>query len=297
MAAQNAADDTVNASFEPEVVDEETFVAVLTDAREALERRGVDALVIGGIASAAQGRERWTHDIDLLVRPEDADQALQALAEAGFDTQETYPDWLYKAYKHKTLVDLIFCASDEVFLDEDMLARARECTYGDLTLRVMGPEDLLVVKALGFKEHTPRHWFDALGLLAECEFDWTYLLRRAIGRDHRVLSLLVFAQGEGLPVPDAVVRRLIDRVYAPHEPDEYVVGRLQEILAHDPRTHELGIDATVSDDTVVLSGTVISDERRESVLEVAREALHGLPVRDQLTVTGLGPPEDMEEVS
>lgn len=199
--------------FEPVEVAEEVFLDVLSEAVAVLEQHGVPTLVVGGIASATLGRDRWTHDIDLFVRTEDARRGLAALAEAGFRTQETYPDWLFKGIKHGVLVDLIFCASEEVFLDEEMLTRALTRSFHGRRLRVVPPEDLLVIKVLAYKERTPRHWFDALGLVAARDLDWPYLLRRAAGRERRVLSLLVYAQADGLPVPDAVIRALIDRIY------------------------------------------------------------------------------------
>jgi hypothetical protein len=288
---------TENDAFEPSEVDEETFLRVLAEARDALAGAGIDAVVMGGIASSALGRDRWTHDIDFFVRPEDKDRALAALTDAGFKTQETYPDWLYKGFKDETLVDVIFCASGEVFLDDEMVARAPVRSFGGLELRVLAPEDLLIIKAVVFKERTPRHWFDALALIEECELDWGYVLRRSAGREHRVLSLLVFAEGEGLPVPEAVARQLVDRVYAPAAHDEYVVGRLQDALAQDPRTQELGVDATVDGDVVVLSGSVGSAEQRAAVLTVAREMLHGRALREELEVIDLHDPEPAEELS
>jgi Nucleotidyl transferase of unknown function (DUF2204) len=133
------------------------------------------------------------------------------------------PDWLYKAFKDDVLVDLIF-RSKGIILDDEMMARAPVRLVGGLALKVLSPEDLLIVKVLVFTEHTPRHWFDAIGLLEHGETDWDYLLRRAIGNEHRVLSLLIFAEDEGLPIPKAVIRQLIDRLYASTAHDGYVAS-------------------------------------------------------------------------
>ena len=46
------------------------FAEVLTEAVQTVEQAGLPFLVLGGLASALVGRPRWTHDIDLLVRPE-----------------------------------------------------------------------------------------------------------------------------------------------------------------------------------------------------------------------------------
>ena len=57
-------------------------VSTLADA-------GVEGVLIGGIAVAALGRPRWTHDIDIMVRPEHALRALEALGGAGMETEQT----------------------------------------------------------------------------------------------------------------------------------------------------------------------------------------------------------------
>lgn len=185
---------------------------VLDEALDALQVGGIECLVMGGIASAALGRNRWTHDIDLFVRREEAAAALSALAKAGFRTERTDPSWLFKGFKLGEMVDLIFW-TEGVVLDEVMLARAPTRTFDGRELRVVPPEDLLVIKTLAHKEETPRHWYDALGLIENCDLDWDYLARRATGRERRVLSLLIYAQSEGLAVPDPAVRALFERTY------------------------------------------------------------------------------------
>ncbi|MFL6103891.1 MAG: hypothetical protein ACJ74K_11350, partial [Actinomycetes bacterium] len=53
-------------------VDEESFLRVLGDAIRVAGATGLPHAFMGGIASTALGRPRWTHDIDLCVRPQDA---------------------------------------------------------------------------------------------------------------------------------------------------------------------------------------------------------------------------------
>jgi Uncharacterised nucleotidyltransferase/BON domain len=281
--------------FEPRQVEEEVFLDVLREVHTAFEEHGITSLVIGGIASAVFGRDRWTHDIDFLIRRRDRWRALQVLAAAGYRTQQTYPDWLFKGIKNGVLVDVLFCSSGQA-LDDEMLARARIQEFKDLSLRLVSPEDLLILKVLALKEDTPRYWYDALGLIASCELDWGYLLHRAQGREHRVLSLLVFAQGEGLPVPEGVIRQFVDRLCAPAAHDEYLVGKLQEALAQDPRTGELGLNATAEKGTVVLSGTVATPDRREAVLTVAREIAGDRPIQADISVPELPAPDEMEDL-
>lgn len=73
---------------------DEAFSEVFREAVEALHEAEVPFLVMGGISSTIHGRERWTHDIDLFTRQRHARWALGVLAERGFDTEETFWDWL-----------------------------------------------------------------------------------------------------------------------------------------------------------------------------------------------------------
>src|SRR2546429_1939421 len=91
-----------------EQVDEATYLRVLRDVSALMDREAVEGILIGGIASAVFGRPRWSEDIDLFVRPQDAPVLLDALRAEGFDTDRTFPDWLYKAFLDGVLVDVFF---------------------------------------------------------------------------------------------------------------------------------------------------------------------------------------------
>jgi hypothetical protein len=271
-------------------VDEETFLRVLAETIRVAEAAGLPHAFMGGLASTTLGRPRWTHDIDLLVKPEDARPMLRALAAAGYDTDETDQTWLYKATKDGVLVDVIFSSTGEIELDEEMLARVSQRRFEGLRLPVLAPEDLLVIKAIVHREHRQRHWFDALALIQAGELDWPYLVRRAVPGTRRVASLLLYAQTDGLDVPDWVVEALLEQArrqeQADDEPDEYLVAHAQEALAGDPRTGELELDVTVQGGVVVLSGTVATPERQAAVARVVGEALPDHQVRNQTTVAG-----------
>src|SRR4029453_8712481 len=99
-------------------VDEETFLRVLADAIRVAGGTGLPHAFMGGIASTALGRPRWTHGIDLCVRREDARAMLGAFADAGYDTEETDQSWLYKAVKGGVLVDVIFESTGGIVLDD-----------------------------------------------------------------------------------------------------------------------------------------------------------------------------------
>jgi len=205
-------------SFEGWAVDEPTFLRVAGEAIAAIESRDIPYAFIGGIASALHGRPRWTHDVDLFVRPEDAGRTVEALAEAGFATQRTDEFWLFKGIKEGVLVDVIFRSTGDIYLDDEMLARSTIEEFKGLRLRVVAPEDLVVIKAVVHDEKTPRHWFDALGIIARAELDWTYLVWRARQSRHRVASLLLYARSKDLPVPPTAIRELLETLLEPRAP-------------------------------------------------------------------------------
>jgi predicted nucleotidyltransferase len=187
----------------PDVVAE-----VLAEAVAALDQDGIGYALMGGLASSLLGRPRCTSDIDLFVRPEAAPRALAALGKAEFETERTNPHWLYKAYRRDVLVDLIFKSCGDIYLDDEMLARTRVIRHRDVAVRVLPPEDLVVIKAIAHDEETPRHWHDALSLISSNRLDWPYLLERARKAPARVMSLLLYARSLGLCVPAEPLRAL-----------------------------------------------------------------------------------------
>jgi predicted nucleotidyltransferase len=195
-----------------DMCDATELAAVFAEAVTALDEAKIPHVLIGGLASAALGRPRCSADIDLLVRPHDAGRALQALAGRGFDTEETNPHWLYKATKGGVLVDLLFKGPRDVYLDDVMLSRARVLPVLGKAIRVVPPEDLLVMKALIHDEETPRHWHDALALVATGELDWDYAVWRARKGSRRVLSLCFYALSIDLAVPARAISALLEQI-------------------------------------------------------------------------------------
>ncbi|MBC7692540.1 MAG: nucleotidyltransferase [Methylotenera sp.] len=191
----------------PELADR--FNRVLGDTIEALEEGKIRYAFIGGIASGGLGRPRSTHDIDVFIKPEEAELTLRALAKKGFRTEKTDPSWLYKGFKENILVDVIFKSKGEIYLDTEMYQRVVTAEFHGKQLRFVSPEDLVVIKALAHSELTPGHWHDALALLSHANIDWEYLLKRAQKKGpRRMLSLLCYAQSADIYVPKNVIDQL-----------------------------------------------------------------------------------------
>jgi predicted nucleotidyltransferase len=193
---------------------EEALQQAFGEAVEALRAADVPFLLIGGLSTSAFARPRITDDIDVFVRPDQARPTLQALEAAGFRTEETDARWLYKAFKHGVLVDVIFRSSGDIYVDDEMLARADVQEHWGVTAPLVSPEDLLVIKAVATTEHGSHHWYDALAVIARCPLDWAYLLHRARqAGPRRVLSLLLYAESNDLAVPAEIIEDLFEVVH------------------------------------------------------------------------------------
>jgi hypothetical protein len=125
-------------------------------AAAALNGAGVPFVLAGGLAAWARGGPTSEHDVDFLVKPEDADRALQALADAGMRTERPPEPWLYKAFNGETMIDLIFDPSGGP-VDDAVLERADELEVMAMPLRVASLEDVMVTKLLSVTEQEPDY--------------------------------------------------------------------------------------------------------------------------------------------
>ncbi len=309
------------------------FNRVLNETVEAMEDSGIRYVFIGGIASHGLGRPRSTHDIDLFVRPEDAELVLRALTKHGFRTEKTDPAWLYKGFKENILVDVIFKSKGEIYFDSEMFQRVTTAEFHGKELRLVSPEDLVIIKALAHSEATPGHWHDALAILSHANLDWDYLVRRGRRAPRRLLSLLLYAQSSDVHVPKGVIDQLYTVIFgdmppsasprmsplpprqsalapsisAPSHPmrplrsvnpqgDALAVAKLREHLAQDERTNELDIQIECAEGKILLRGEVVSEDRKGAINCLTRELLPGYQVENQIRVPDYPAPDETEEV-
>jgi Uncharacterised nucleotidyltransferase len=152
--------------------------ATLKKASAAMREAGVPFLLAGSLAAWARGGPETRHDLDFIVKPEDAERALDALCDAGMEPERPPEGWLLKAWDGEVLVDLIFGPSGIEVTDE-VLARGDDLQVLGMTIPVMSLEDLLVTKLLSMKEHH----LDYQGLLlisraVREQVDWPMVRRR-----------------------------------------------------------------------------------------------------------------------
>jgi predicted nucleotidyltransferase len=132
----------------------ERLLEAMKKAGGALNEAGVPFVLGGGLACWARGGPKTEHDVDFLVKPEDAERAQQALAEAGMRTERPPEGWLLKAYDDGVLVDLIFNPKSGP-IDEAAFGRAEDLEVHAMRFKVAPLEDVLVQKLLTLSEQQP----------------------------------------------------------------------------------------------------------------------------------------------
>jgi predicted nucleotidyltransferase len=128
----------------------------LKKSAAALREAGVPFLLGGSLASWARGGPETRHDLDLMVKPEDVDAAVQALHAAGLRSEDPPEEWLVKAWDGDVLVDLIFAPKGMAMTDE-VLSRGEVLSVLGMEMRVMALEDVLVTKLMALTEHSLRY--------------------------------------------------------------------------------------------------------------------------------------------
>jgi predicted nucleotidyltransferase len=140
---------------------EQEFQRLLEAMKKAggvLNEAGVPFVLGGGLACWARGGPKTEHDVDFLVRPDDAERARAALASAGMRTEKPPEGWLLKAYDDEAgvLIDLIFEPRGGS-IDDDVFERAEELEVQAMRMKVVRLEDVLVQKLLALSEQQPDY--------------------------------------------------------------------------------------------------------------------------------------------
>jgi len=191
--------------------------AIYKETIDAMESAGVPYVVGGGIAVAAYGRVRATKDIDLYVKPEDTQRALDALGKAGFETNPM-PDvkWLAKGYKDGVQVDFILENIGGIVATDETIERGRHMYVSGCRMFIMSPEDLVFRKVLAMR-CLRDDWYDCIAVLSNTyrAFDWDYFLRLVRDFTERALSFVLFVKTDWdhvIPVPPQVISTLMERM-------------------------------------------------------------------------------------
>ena len=134
--------------------DFEQLLEAMKKAAGVLNDAGIPFVLGGGLACWARGGPKTEHDVDLLVKPEDAEAAQRALAHAGMRPERPPEGWLLKAYADDVLIDLIFAPRGGT-IDDEVFSRADDLEVHAMRLKVAPLEDVLVQKLLALSEQNP----------------------------------------------------------------------------------------------------------------------------------------------
>lgn len=118
----------------------------------ALDGADVPFLIGGSLASWARGGPDTTHDLDVIVRTQDAERAQRALADAGMRPEDPPETWLLKVWDGDVLVDVIHQPAG-LTVDDDLIARAEWVNVAGMDFRAMAIDDVLYTKLRALNEH------------------------------------------------------------------------------------------------------------------------------------------------
>jgi hypothetical protein len=167
----------------------------------ALRDAEVEFLLAGSLASWARGGPETTHDLDLILRPDDVERAVAALTGAGLRFEDPPEEWLVKAWLDEVLVDLIF-APKGMPADDALMQRGEVMSVLGMEMRVMALEDVLVTKLMALTEHSLR--YESLLAISRAlreRVDWEEVRART---SESPFARAVFVMLEGLGVlPEA----------------------------------------------------------------------------------------------
>jgi hypothetical protein len=128
------------------------FEESLKKAVAALREAGVPFLLGGSLAVWARGGPETQHDLDFVIKPEDADRALQVLASVGMRVEKPPEEWLHKAWDGDVLIDLIF-APRGLDVTDEVMERGEFLHVAGVTIPVMALDDVLATKLMALNEH------------------------------------------------------------------------------------------------------------------------------------------------
>jgi predicted nucleotidyltransferase len=175
----------------------EPIERALKRSAAALRDADVPFLLGGSLASWARGGPETHHDLDLMIRPQDAERALAALADAGMRADDPPEEWLVKAWDGDVLVDLIFEPKGLPMTDE-VIARGEAMSVLGMEMRVMALEDVMTTKLMALSEHALR--YESLLQIARAlreQIDWDAVRDRTAGSP---FARAFFVLAEGLEI-------------------------------------------------------------------------------------------------
>jgi hypothetical protein len=197
--------------------------ATLKKATAALRDAGIPFLLGGSLASWARGGPETFKDLDFMLKPEDAERALEVLAEAGMRPEKPPEGWLYKAFDGEVMIDLIF-EPRGLDMTDDVIERGDPLEVLALPIRVMAIDDAIVTKLLSLTEH----YLDYSGLVSMTralreQIDWDSVRERTSGSPY-AKAFFTMVDELGIAPPPGQGRRDQGNGHAPVQAHVRIVG-------------------------------------------------------------------------
>ncbi len=174
----------------------------------ALMDAGIPFALVGGYAAWARGAPEPSHDADFAVVEDDVDRAKAAIAAAGLDVQQPAENWLFKAFHHGQLVDVLFRMVGEP-VTRELLARSDELEVLAVRMPVLSATDVVSAKIRVLGEHACD--FGRLLAIVRAlreQIDWDRV-RDDVGEHPYARAFLFLADELGIsasrPAPQGVV--------------------------------------------------------------------------------------------
>ncbi len=201
----------------PDTSDDHPFgviEATLKKAVAAFEAASIPFLLGGSLAAWARGGPESRKDLDFMIKPEDAERALDALCGAGMRPERPPEPWLLKAWDDDVMVDLIHHPEGLEITDE-VISRGEKVSVFGVEPRVMALEDVMTTKLMALGEHT----LDYEGVLQIArslreQIDWEQVRARTQSSPYAKAFFTMVeelgilprrAGGDGEAAPDAAV--------------------------------------------------------------------------------------------
>jgi hypothetical protein len=136
----------------PLAEDQQSLIATLKRVAYHLKAAQVPFALAGSFAVYARGGGACDHDVDFLIKEDDAERALAALTDAGFRGERPSEGWLVKVYEEDRLVDLIYSPVQRPVTDET-LADSEVLPVGACHMPVLSATELMIHKVLSYGPH------------------------------------------------------------------------------------------------------------------------------------------------
>jgi hypothetical protein len=132
------------------------LIAAMKAAAGILQNAEIPFVLGGGLSAWAAGGPKSEHDVDFLLKADDAEAARAAFEAAGWKTERPPEGWLYKAWhENGTLIDLIFQPTGGPISDE-RIERSPVIEVSALRVHVLSLEDVMTTKLLAITEQEPN---------------------------------------------------------------------------------------------------------------------------------------------